>query len=248
MRIDSQKARHRREHFKIKEEFIYPYDLGLKENLRQVFNWTGNFRPIGDGFSWNILECCDQFTFSVRCIYLQLSQRFCDQNWHMLNIGYKIFTTIVYTITIFKLKVEQLSQKEEKRTHAIRYIGCKEYDGSACACSYGCKTCCCLPWTDEPRMPVNENDLVLVTRWQKYEKLKELIQFLKLNCKGFENFERHWYYGEKVVNDIGADNCENKILKGWFPAKSVKFSQQQQEQPVHEDIQHNEQMEHQKQE
>lgn len=59
------KANHRREHFNISEKFVYPYDLGVKENLRQVFNWTGGFRPIGDGIWWNILEGCNQFTLSV---------------------------------------------------------------------------------------------------------------------------------------------------------------------------------------
>ena len=65
--IIQKKAIYRRENSEIKENFIYPYDLGLKENLRQVFNWNGNprFRPIGDGIIWNVNELSDQFTLTV---------------------------------------------------------------------------------------------------------------------------------------------------------------------------------------
>lgn len=59
------KANHRREQNNIEEDFIYPYDLGRWENMRQVFNWSGNFRPIGDGFEWKVVDSCDQFTLSV---------------------------------------------------------------------------------------------------------------------------------------------------------------------------------------
>jgi hypothetical protein len=58
------KAVHRREHFKIDEKFTYPYNLGWKENLRQVFNWSGDLRPIGDGYSWNLIEGRDQFSLT----------------------------------------------------------------------------------------------------------------------------------------------------------------------------------------
>lgn len=59
------KALHRREQNNITEKFIYPYNLGKKENLRQVFNWSGNFRPIGNGMEWKVVDECDQFTLSV---------------------------------------------------------------------------------------------------------------------------------------------------------------------------------------
>jgi hypothetical protein len=58
------KAKHRRKGTKL-DQFIYPYDLGLKENFRQVFNWTGNLRPIGNGIWWNVRADCDQFTLTV---------------------------------------------------------------------------------------------------------------------------------------------------------------------------------------
>ena len=44
--------------------FIFPYNLGLKENLRQVFNWRESFNVIGDGFSWPVLDGCDQYTLT----------------------------------------------------------------------------------------------------------------------------------------------------------------------------------------
>jgi len=47
------------------EKFKYPYNLGRKENLRQVFNWSGDFRPIGNGIWWNVTKDCDQFTITV---------------------------------------------------------------------------------------------------------------------------------------------------------------------------------------
>lgn len=122
------KANHRREHFNVKEKFIYPYDLGLKENLRQVFNWTGDLRPIGNGIWWNTRGGCDQFS----------------------------------------LTMEQLAQKEEKRTHAVKYLVVKDYNGSIITLSYGCKTACCVPCSEDPRMPIKQNENILVTRWQKY--------------------------------------------------------------------------------
>jgi hypothetical protein len=46
-------------------EFVYPYNLGRKENYRQVFNWDGNWRPIGNGIWWNIRPDCSQFDLTV---------------------------------------------------------------------------------------------------------------------------------------------------------------------------------------
>lgn len=153
------KAIHRREHFKMNEHFVYPYDLGLKENIRQVFNWSGDFRPIGNGVWWIIARNCDQFT----------------------------------------LTVEQIAQKEDKRTHAIRYLGTKLYKGSIFPITYGLKTTCCLPWSEEPRMPVENGDIILVTRWQKY-----------------------WLYGENIKLNVET-RLQKKTSKGWFPTECVKI-------------------------
>lgn len=69
------KAKHRREQNNIEKEFTYPYDLGNLENMRQVFNWNGNFRPIGDGFEWQVVSGCDQFTLSVCLIKLSIIKK-----------------------------------------------------------------------------------------------------------------------------------------------------------------------------
>ncbi|CAF1193377.1 unnamed protein product [Adineta ricciae] len=47
-----------------REQFIYPYDLGFQENLRQVFNWKDCFRLVGDGLTWPVRSDCDQYTLS----------------------------------------------------------------------------------------------------------------------------------------------------------------------------------------
>ena len=44
-------------------EFIYPYNLGCIENLKQVFTWSG--RPKSDGITWDVREGCNQYTFTV---------------------------------------------------------------------------------------------------------------------------------------------------------------------------------------
>lgn len=43
-------------------EFVYPYNLGWWYNLKQVFTWTG--RPKSDGFTWDVVSGCNQFTFT----------------------------------------------------------------------------------------------------------------------------------------------------------------------------------------
>lgn len=48
------------------ESFIYPYDLGLKENLLQVV------RTDGDGLIWPVRAGCDQYTLARE----QLRQKF----------------------------------------------------------------------------------------------------------------------------------------------------------------------------
>lgn len=56
-----EKAKYRREHSG--EEFIYPYDLGYKRNIKQVISWS--CAPIGDGIVWEINDKCDQYTLTV---------------------------------------------------------------------------------------------------------------------------------------------------------------------------------------
>ena len=58
------KAQHRRKQNNL-EPFVYPYNLGRKENYRQVFNWDGNYRPIGNRIWWTVRPDCDQFILTV---------------------------------------------------------------------------------------------------------------------------------------------------------------------------------------
>lgn len=44
--------------------FIYPYDLGVKENCRQVFNWRESFNVIGDGLVWPVHEGSDEYALT----------------------------------------------------------------------------------------------------------------------------------------------------------------------------------------
>lgn len=50
-------------------EFIYPYDYGWKENLKQVVNLSCT--PIGDGLSWKVVKGCHDCSLSIE----QLKQK-----------------------------------------------------------------------------------------------------------------------------------------------------------------------------
>ena len=67
--------------------------------------------------------------------------------------------------------MEQLYQKEEKRVHSVKYITMKPYNGSICPIRMGIKTCCCVPCSEDPRMKIDVDDAILVTRWQRYSHL-----------------------------------------------------------------------------
>ena len=56
-----------REREEDEDDFVYPYNLGCWENLKQVFTWSG--KPKSDGFTWDVVEGCDQFSFTVSTIY-----------------------------------------------------------------------------------------------------------------------------------------------------------------------------------
>lgn len=44
-------------------EFVYPYNLGRWENVKQVIHFSGDF--IGDGITWPVVEGCNQYTLTV---------------------------------------------------------------------------------------------------------------------------------------------------------------------------------------
>ncbi|XP_033111663.1 palmitoyltransferase ZDHHC6-like [Anneissia japonica] len=140
---------------KREDEFVYPYHLGWKENMKQVFTWSG--KPKSDGIVWPVVEGCTQYT----------------------------------------LTIEQLKQKEEKRLRAIEYIVTEDYSGSWLPITKGCCTCIRVPLTDEPRIKINVDDIILVTRWKKY-----------------------WMYGERIYQAKKENTEESKKkVRGWFPLR-----------------------------
>jgi hypothetical protein len=56
------KARDR--NYRRTKPFIYPYDLGFKENCRQVFDWTSTFNVIGDGLTWPVRDDTDEYALT----------------------------------------------------------------------------------------------------------------------------------------------------------------------------------------
>ena len=40
--------------------FIYPYNLGIKKNIKQVL-----FESLSDGITWQVKEDCNQYTLTV---------------------------------------------------------------------------------------------------------------------------------------------------------------------------------------
>ncbi|KAK7005090.1 palmitoyltransferase ZDHHC6 [Biomphalaria glabrata] len=137
------------------EDFVYPYNLGWKANLKQVFTFTG--RPKSTGFKWDVAEGCDQFT----------------------------------------LTKEQIIQKRDKRDRSLDFMVIERYTGSLFPITKGCKVGCCVPCSDEPRLPVEVGEKVTVTRWKK-----------------------RWLYGCKVVTEsVNRKKTTGKRLRGWFPRK-----------------------------
>jgi len=51
------------------EVWIYPYDLGLFENIGLVLNWSHDY--IGDGIHWEVFEGLDEYTLTIE----QLEQK-----------------------------------------------------------------------------------------------------------------------------------------------------------------------------
>ncbi|XP_023223024.1 palmitoyltransferase ZDHHC6-like [Centruroides sculpturatus] len=89
----------------------------------------------------------------------------------------------------YTLTVEQLYQKEDKRARTRQYTVVQPYKGTWFPISKGIRTCCSIPYSDEPRIPLEIGDQVSVTRWRK-----------------------HWLYGEKIPLTESSPK-----LRGWFP-------------------------------
>lgn len=48
------------------QKFIFPYDLGKWENIKQVADPSCG--PIGDGIHWKVRSGCNQYTLTVNII------------------------------------------------------------------------------------------------------------------------------------------------------------------------------------
>jgi len=94
----------------------------------------------------------------------------------------------------YSLSIEQLKQKEKKKKRIVLYYGIEDYSGRLLPCSKGLKTACCIPYSDDPRIPIKKGDCLHVTRASTY-----------------------WLYGEKQF-----DKTEKRPFKGWFPRKCAK--------------------------
>ena len=57
-------ARYRVEEEEEEEEFVYPYNLGRRNNWKMVFTWSPDKRM--DGTWWPVIEGCNQYTLTVR--------------------------------------------------------------------------------------------------------------------------------------------------------------------------------------
>ncbi|GFO38726.1 palmitoyltransferase [Plakobranchus ocellatus] len=54
-------------------EFIYPYNLGWRENLKQVFTWSG--KPKSSGFRWDVRPECHQFSLTIEQLMQKREKR-----------------------------------------------------------------------------------------------------------------------------------------------------------------------------
>lgn len=73
-----------------------------------------------------------------------------------------------YNILIIILQREQLAQKLDKRKRARKYRIIKAASGSKFPIGHGCGVFFHPLCTDEPRIKLDVDDIVIVTRWKKY--------------------------------------------------------------------------------
>lgn len=64
-------------------------------------------------------------------------------------------------------QLEQIAQKQEKRERTKIYRIVRKYSGSWIPVTQGLTVCCNPPCTDEPRIRLEIDDTVIVTRWRK---------------------------------------------------------------------------------
>lgn len=149
-----EKAKYRREG--TDKVFLFPYDLGVRENIAQVVNW--NCAPIGDGINWKVRDGCDQYTLTVSVG----AAMGCQQSTRLRKMQ--------QVWNVFDLQIEQIAQKAEKRARARTYTITRRATGSWIPLwSQGFAVCLNPPCTDESRIRLEVGDVVRVTRWKKWD-------------------------------------------------------------------------------
>uniref|UniRef100_A0A5S6R1Y5 Palmitoyltransferase n=1 Tax=Trichuris muris TaxID=70415 RepID=A0A5S6R1Y5_TRIMR len=113
--------------------FIFPYDIGWKENFRQVFNSTG--LPIGDGIYWPVANGCDQYTLTIEQLMQKEEKRIHSEECSVVrnyNGGYLCFGLgwKVFLSQPILTQDQRLPLKVGERVTVSR--GCKHW-------LYGCK-------------------------------------------------------------------------------------------------------------
>lgn len=104
-----------------------------------------------------------------------------------------------FLIILDLLQREQIAQKCEKRARTRTYKCIRKATGSYLPLfSQGFRVCLSPPCTDEPRLQLEPEDVIKVTR-----------------------FRKHWLFGERVVNEIQQKEAitNKKALRGWFPRR-----------------------------
>lgn len=115
-------------------------------------------------------------------------------NWNCEPIGDGINWAIIDTCDQYTFTREQIAQKQEKRARTKSYKIIKDISGSWIPLwSQGFKVTFNPPCTDEPRIKLQKNDIVHVTRWRK-----------------------HWLFGEKAIK-FESEEQGKKRIRGWFP-------------------------------
>ena len=113
-------------------------------------------------------------------------------NWQCKPCGNGYKWPVVQGCNQYTLTIEQMKQKILKRNREVPFDVIRAYSGSWFPITHGVSTCCCIPFTDEPRISVKPGDRIIVSRGSK-----------------------HWIYGKKVLDE--KQTKTGKRERGWFP-------------------------------
>lgn len=91
-----EKANHRRKD--VNEQFIFPYDLGRWENLKQVLNFSG--QPVGDGITWPVREGCNQYTLTIEQMEQKNEKRLKSRTYKIIKPASGYWFPIVHGLRV----------------------------------------------------------------------------------------------------------------------------------------------------